>query len=680
MEQERKPTLKRFQTTRLKITLHQIFLIGSAIGVWVVILLFAFNVGSQKEAKADGYATETMSAGSFIINMGVTPQTVANGLKPYGLIYDLISNYSVPVKWIIEPTKAKDGVDFTYNLVQYKGGPFIIPAEYITAAVAARITYWQTQGVQGTYTIGNIAVPVYLTITNYPLIMIDSLSGNQTIIANYYTNAGIPSSAYTIGAPNNLNTCHDMWVNPHGDPAWSTHSYLYNFTKVQKSYIWSQCHAVSNLEGCENTSSPFQRLNFLTTLGLKCWKTTGTGAIYCGPSITQTHVKNPTPTYTYYYPAEPVAQFMSGVAGATQNGSETWYQPQSTGQWRTTTHRVVTTGDGTSPKEGILMAYGYAYGDSTNGMVMYTSGHDFTSAGTIAEQVAAQRSFLNYMLLAGKAKQVLFTNSNIPTSFTGLQPQPVSVTVGSGMAPYSYQWTSTIPGYFVDPTAASTSFVPSNTTSSGVITCTVTDACGRKNFINQIINVSSSPLPVTLTSFSAQAVNHSVVLRWTTATETNNDYFTIERSTNGTEFSEVGRTKGAGTSTIIQNYSYTDIAPITGVSYYRLKQTDINGTTETFNPVAVNMTKTSGLIKTIMVTPNPFSSEFTVHFSSEKDLNVTAELITLRSKVVHSQNMKIEAGENEFRIAPAEDLESGVFVFRILDGNKLLCFAKAMKK
>ena len=80
---------------------------------------------------------ETIVNGSFIINMGVTPQTVANGLKPYGLIYDLIKNQDVPIKWIIAPGKVKDGIDFTYNSVGYKGGTFIVPGEFRTAAVNA---------------------------------------------------------------------------------------------------------------------------------------------------------------------------------------------------------------------------------------------------------------------------------------------------------------------------------------------------------------------------------------------------------------------------------------------------------------------------------------------------------------------------------------------------------------
>src|SRR5258706_3334252 len=96
---------------------------------------------------------ETFSSGSFIINMGATnPNTVANGLKPYGMIYDLVRNYNVAVKCIINPGKTKDGVDFTYNAVQYKGGTFIIKAEYRSAAVNGRITYWTGLGVIGATT------------------------------------------------------------------------------------------------------------------------------------------------------------------------------------------------------------------------------------------------------------------------------------------------------------------------------------------------------------------------------------------------------------------------------------------------------------------------------------------------------------------------------------------------
>lgn len=676
-----KRTLKIAQVLRQKLTLHQV-LLTTAIGILISVILFIlFNITSKKEAFST--TNETLSAGSFIIDVGITPQTVANGLKPYGLIYDLISNYNVPVKWVIEPSKLKDGIDFTYNSYDYKGGPFIIPAEYINAGVDSQISYWQTLGVQGTYTTTSITVPVYETITTFPTILIDTLSSNQGIIINYYDSAGIPSRAYSTGAPASLTSCHDMWVNPHGDPTWATHSYLYNFVTVQKSYIWSECHAVSNLEGCENTVSPFQRLNYLTTNGLKCWKTTGTGAVYCGPSITETHPKPAVAPFTYYYPADPVAQFMGTMSGACANGSEQWFRPQVAGGggWRTATKRIVTTATGTSPTEGVLMVYGPGYGADTNGMVMYVGGHDFTTSGTISEQVAVQRAFLNFMLLAGKAKAILFSSYSIPTTYIEGFSQTVSVTVTSGMPPYTYQWTSSLGGTFTDPTAATTEYTPPmvSSTTTEIITCIVTDACGRQNFISQIITINTNPLPVTLSAFTAEPVNNSsVYLSWTTVAEVNNDYFTIERSSDGKLFSELNRVAGAGNSTQLKKYYSTDVQPLNGISYYRLKQTDFNGRSETFKTVKVTITSKQSTLGAILISPNPFTDSFTAQFESLKKEEARFQLLNTNGMVVFDEKIMVEQGKNNFRFTAPSNLKPGSYDLRIINSTSVLSSTKVI--
>src|SRR6185295_2292961 len=128
----------------------------------------------------------------------------------------------------------------------------------------------------------------------------------------YYTDAAIPSSAYYTGHPSQLTSCHDVWVNPHGDPDWSTHSYLYNFVTTQRSSVWSECHAVSVMEGVTNTSSPYQQLNYLSTTGLQCYSSNK-----CGSGVTQTHGGSPTGPYTHNYPTDPVMQFMGTMDGAT---------------------------------------------------------------------------------------------------------------------------------------------------------------------------------------------------------------------------------------------------------------------------------------------------------------------------------------------------------------------------
>ena len=84
-------------------------------------------------------------------------------------------------------------------------------------------------------------------------------------------------------------------------------------------------------------------------------------------------------------------------------------------------------------------------------------------------------------------------------------------------------------------------------------------------------------LPVTLTTFTATPQAKAVQLDWSTATETNNHYFTIERTTDSKNFIEVARIEGNGTSVQKHSYVATDASPVPGRSYYRLKQTDYDG-------------------------------------------------------------------------------------------------------
>ena len=118
---------------------------------------------------------------------------------------------------------------------------------------------------------------------------------------------------------------------------------------------------------------------------------------------------------------------------------------------------------------------------------------------------------------------------------------------------------------------------------------------------------SVNPLPIELVGFVATPVGNSVELGWGTLSELNNDYFTIERSLFGVEFEEVARIKGAGTTTTRQTYGYVDTHPHYGASYYRLKQTDFNGSTSFSNIVKVDL----GAPDQILVYPNPVARSTT---------------------------------------------------------------------
>ncbi|HSV76459.1 MAG TPA: hypothetical protein VLH37_05450 [Bacteroidales bacterium] len=113
----------------------------------------------------------------------------------------------------------------------------------------------------------------------------------------------------------------------------------------------------------------------------------------------------------------------------------------------------------------------------------------------------------------------------------------------------------------------------------------VTYATGPGGWAGTVV-VSPDPLPIELLSFSVNAGTESVLLNWETATETNNDFFTIERSTDVQNWEILGYVDGAGNSNKPLSYSFTDSQPLEGISYYRLKQTDFDGKYEYFGPVA----------------------------------------------------------------------------------------------
>lgn len=88
---------------------------------------------------------------------------------------------------------------------------------------------------------------------------------------------------------------------------------------------------------------------------------------------------------------------------------------------------------------------------------------------------------------------------------------------------------------------------------------------------------SQTTLPVNFTSFTATRVEDQVLLKWQTAQEENSHDFSIERSSDGSKYVSIGTVAAAGNSSTATNYSFTDVAPATGLNYYRLKETDLDG-------------------------------------------------------------------------------------------------------
>lgn len=441
-----------------------------------------------------GYSqTTTLQPGSFIINMGVVPQTVGNGLKPYGMIYDLILNNKIPIQWIIESGKVKDGVDFTYNGIDYKGGPFIVPAEYRTAAVNARIAYWQTQGVIGVTTTSPITVPLAMTlnVSSVPRWTMDLLNGKVAVA--YFTNAGIPATAYSLTkTPQELGYCDDIFVMPHAYPQWSTHSNLYFWNKTYHGSIWLSCTAGSELEDMFNPADHTQQTNFLTEKDPAVAFPTGSVTTIENALWLYSSHTNGVPPYTYADHGDQFMQFMGNIDSATQNGLEQVYIPKAPG-WRASTtvgvydpDHIKRLDDAVNHRAAII-AFGRGFGDPTRGYVMVEASHSLNNA-QLPANIAAQRVFFNFSFMAGKNSTILPNVSGIPSSIVSGTATPVSFVFPVGFNPndFGVTWYSSCGGTFTsdpafpsDKTKAIYTPPTVNSDTSCPITVTITDVCGR---------------------------------------------------------------------------------------------------------------------------------------------------------------------------------------------------------
>ena len=112
-----------------------------------------------------------------------------------------------------------------------------------------------------------------------------------------------------------------------------------------------------------------------------------------------------------------------------------------------------------------------------------------------------------------------------------------------------------------------------------------------------------TPLPIELLSFNAKLVEEKIVLNWVTATEINNDYFSIEKLSDGNNWKEIGQINGSGDSNVENSYQYIDSSPHNGLNYYRLKQVDFDGRF-TFSDIEAVSFETA-LVPSVQVYPNP---------------------------------------------------------------------------
>jgi hypothetical protein len=184
-----------------------------------------------------------------------------------------------------------------------------------------------------------------------------------------------------------------------------------------------------------------------------------------------------------------------------------------------------------------------------------------------------------------------------------------------------------------------------------------------------ISKISNDPVPVELSSFAIATVNNEVRLSWETITETNNNYFNIERKNTNGLWEIIGQIKGAGTSIIPRKYSFIDKKILSnGKYFYRLKQIDFNGQHEYSKEIEVELNYIPEEYSLLQNYPNPFNPSTTIKFSLPKTEYVTLVIFSSMGQEVSkliSKELNAGVYTSEWN---ASGFASGVYYYRIVAG------------
>jgi hypothetical protein len=166
-------------------------------------------------------------------------------------------------------------------------------------------------------------------------------------------------------------------------------------------------------------------------------------------------------------------------------------------------------------------------------------------------------------------------------------------------------------------------------------------------------------------------------LNWSTASESNNDYFSIEQSFDGIHFSEIGTMDGAGNSTSLLNYEFVVPNEVVKGNYFRLRQVDFDGANAITEVIDVECKVDN---EEIMLYPNPFNDELVIEFQEMKAENISLKFLDLNGKLVFTMNL--ERSKNSIRLKEEMfDLAKGVYLVEIWnsDNSSLLQKSKVVK-
>ena len=212
-----------------------------------------------------------------------------------------------------------------------------------------------------------------------------------------------------------------------------------------------------------------------------------------------------------------------------------------------------------------------------------------------------------------------------------------------------------------------------DTLSTGIYYIQIIGASANDFGAYSLMDTLYTALPVTFLNFDGKISGTAALLSWSTATEDNNKGFDIERSEDGQRFMSIGFVAGVGTSSVINNYTFSDVKVASGSNYYRLRQEDIDNNYSYSSIIRLNYSKFNWFIS-----GSPITSNSWIQLQLDKETNVAIRILSANGDVISTVNKgRLSAGNYSVPLN-FNTKSNGVYIVQLITDNAT--YAKTIVK
>jgi hypothetical protein len=207
----------------------------------------------------------------------------------------------------------------------------------------------------------------------------------------------------------------------------------------------------------------------------------------------------------------------------------------------------------------------------------------------------------------------------------------------------------------------------------------ITNTPDFSQFYIHSANPNNTPLPATITRFDGRKLDNSNRLDWTTVSEQNNSHFTLQYSTDGSNFTDLAKVDSKapnGNSNDVLNYSFDHTTPALGHNYYRLQQHDIDGKKSYHANVVDLIWGSNG--STVSVYPNPSQGVVNIDLYTVKAQNTLIKVLDMSGRIVKQIEARSEAGMNKLSV-DLGDVAQGIYTLQVFE-NGQMTFVERVRK